>query len=92
MTYRPGSDIWTPYGRIVKGKAASTQLLPVSENKTKGIAWLVSHCHTHSKREMLVKALQKHIPVDIYGNCGKVMNIHASCCKSTFVTRSYSDS
>ncbi|CAL1526604.1 unnamed protein product [Lymnaea stagnalis] len=32
--------------------------------------WLVSHCHTHSKREKYVRAMQKHISVDIYGRCG----------------------
>ena len=35
------------------------------------MAWLVSHCSTQSKRELLVKTLQRYIPVDIYGKCGK---------------------
>ena len=77
MTYRQDSDIWTPYGRIVNetngiASIGSTPLLPVSLNKTKDIAWLVSNCHTQSKRELFVEAMQKYIPVDIYGRCGQV--------------------
>ena len=37
----------------------------------KPVAWLVSNCHTDSHRELYVKELQKHVPVDIFGNCGR---------------------
>jgi len=37
----------------------------------KPVAWLVSNCHTDSQRELYVKELQKHVPVDIFGNCGR---------------------
>ncbi len=39
-------------------------------NKTKPIAWIVSHCETHGKRETYVEELRKYIDVDIYGTCG----------------------
>ncbi len=39
-------------------------------NKPKGIAWLVSHRNTWSRRNQYVEELQKHIDVDIYGNLG----------------------
>ena len=39
--------------------------------KNKSVMWLVSNCETHSKRENYVKELSKHIPVDIFGGCGK---------------------
>ncbi|CAB4059255.1 E2.4.1.214 [Lepeophtheirus salmonis] len=42
-------------------------------NKTKGIAWVVSHCKTESKREEYVNELRKHLKkltIDIYGTCG----------------------
>ena len=39
--------------------------------KKKLVAWLVSHCKTQSKREILVKTLKRYIPVDIYGKCGR---------------------
>ena len=37
----------------------------------KPVAWLVSNCHTSSQREKYVSELQKHVPVDIFGRCGK---------------------
>jgi alpha-1,3-fucosyltransferase len=40
--------------------------------KTRLVAWFVSNCRTHSLRELYVKQLQKHIPVDIYGACGSL--------------------
>ncbi|KAF5307932.1 hypothetical protein FQR65_LT06499 [Abscondita terminalis] len=38
----------------------------------KSRTWFVSHCSTASKREDLVKAIQKHVSVDIYGGCGNL--------------------
>ena len=29
-----------------------------------------SHCPTSSRREDYVKELMKHVPVDVFGNCG----------------------
>ena len=42
------------------------------EEKTGLVFWVVSHCPTMSKREIYVKALQRFIPVDIYGRCGNM--------------------
>ncbi|XP_046639939.1 alpha-(1,3)-fucosyltransferase C-like [Daphnia pulicaria] len=39
-------------------------------NKTKTIAWIVSHCKTHGQREKYVEELRKYVDVDIYGKCG----------------------
>jgi alpha-1,3-fucosyltransferase len=39
-------------------------------NKTKAIAWMVSHCKTHGEREKYVEELRKYVDVDIYGTCG----------------------
>ncbi|XP_046639886.1 alpha-(1,3)-fucosyltransferase C-like [Daphnia pulicaria] len=36
-------------------------------NKTKTIAWMVSHCKTHGQREKYVEELRKYMDVDIYG-------------------------
>uniref|UniRef100_A0A1I8BH07 Fucosyltransferase n=1 Tax=Meloidogyne hapla TaxID=6305 RepID=A0A1I8BH07_MELHA len=38
--------------------------------KKKDVAWFVSHCSTHSRREWIAKEIQKYINVDIYGSCG----------------------
>ena len=43
-----------------------------TSKKQKLVAWMVSNCNTHSQREHYVKELRKHIPVDIYGGCGKL--------------------
>lgn len=40
-------------------------------NKTKMVAWFVSNCdRVQSGRMELAKAINKHIPVDVYGKCG----------------------
>uniref|UniRef100_X2B8R5 Fucosyltransferase n=1 Tax=Capitella teleta TaxID=283909 RepID=X2B8R5_CAPTE len=42
-------------------------------SKKRGMAaWFVSVCRTQSKREKYVKEMQKHIPVDVYGECGNL--------------------
>ena len=40
--------------------------------KRAAAAWFVSHCATQARRELYVKRLKKHLPVDIYGKCGKL--------------------
>lgn len=71
MTYRRDSDVYVPYGGVVRRRSPSRlDLKNLISNKTKPIAWLVSNCQTPSGREILVKKLQKYIPVDIYGGCG----------------------
>ena len=45
-------------------------IIKLKHKKYQKAAWLVSHCHTHSKREHYVEQLQKYFPVDIYGHCG----------------------
>ena len=42
--------------------------------RTKDIAWMVSHCTTNSKREDYVNEMQKFdkLQVDIYGKCGNL--------------------
>ena len=81
MTYRWDSDIVRPYGYI---KPIGNVPLHPSENqmehhlsevnyadgKTKMVTWFVSNCNSKSKRNELVKELQKHINVDVYGKCG----------------------
>ena len=40
------------------------------KRKSPVAAWMVSVCHTQSKRERYVKGLKRYLPVDIYGECG----------------------
>ena len=42
-----------------------------SKKEKKDIAWLVSHCHTQSKREDYVEEMKKSkdLEIDIFGEC-----------------------
>ncbi|VDP20296.1 unnamed protein product [Soboliphyme baturini] len=74
VTHLRNSDIYAPYVAMVKNgevpQLIEEDLKRLVKGKTKHIAWFVSNCNTSSKRELYVKALQKYIPVDIYGSCG----------------------
>ena len=72
MTYRRDSDVFMPYGKIENIDSSKSDFRAfVPGNKTrKPIAWFVSNCKSHSKREEYVNELQKYIPVDVYGQCG----------------------
>ncbi|EFX82063.1 hypothetical protein DAPPUDRAFT_49176 [Daphnia pulex] len=83
MTYRSDADIRLRYGRIIPKENAPRTPEEISNlreialrNKTKTVAWMVSHCKTHGQREKYVKELSKYIDVDIYGRCGNL-----SCAK-----------
>ncbi|KAF5307931.1 hypothetical protein FQR65_LT06498 [Abscondita terminalis] len=85
ITYRFDSDIRIRYGNIQKRK--TNRRFPTAkdiEKKTKLVAWFVSHCETSSKREDLVKAIQKYVPVDVYGKCGNL-----SCARTGYVSSGY---
>ncbi|XP_013417458.1 alpha-(1,3)-fucosyltransferase 6 [Lingula anatina] len=73
MTYRVDSDIYNPYGLIIKATedAARRDYIAIAKSKPKQVAWVVSHCNTASKREHYVTELSKYISVDIYGACGE---------------------
>ena len=69
MSYRTDSDIYVPYGWLQRCRKDYKPKYKF-ENKKKAIAWVVSHCETSSKREVLVKELQKIFGVGVYGSCG----------------------
>ena len=89
MTYREDSEIQFLYGWLSE-KSSKKQISggwlnshPTSpavaaKIKTLGarkpVAWLVSNCKTKSHRELYVKKLQEHVPVDIFGGCGRALN------------------
>ena len=86
MTYRRDSDVPVYYGRTEKIVTSynSSQIRSEHEKSTNSrpmirptptngrvlVAWFVSNCKTHSKREQYVNELQKYIMVDVYGKCG----------------------
>ncbi|KAM3965945.1 uncharacterized protein ACR2FA_012796 [Aphomia sociella] len=92
-TYRLDSDIPYPYilirntnGDIVGPKLDMrwNELIDVDEelpyklqNKSKAVAWFVSHCYSRSGRKEFVRRLQRALDpygleVDIYGSCGSL--------------------
>ncbi|KAF2880052.1 hypothetical protein ILUMI_26121 [Ignelater luminosus] len=73
MTYRLDSDIISQYGYLYKKKNNYFSMPSKEQLKNKtGAAWLVSHCDTDTKREILVRELQKFYKVDVYGSCGNL--------------------
>ena len=75
MTFRFDSDIVYPYSFLFERQNGSVpnnvDYDKIFREKDKDVFWLVSHCHTKSKREDYVKELSSVITVDIYGGCGK---------------------
>ena len=43
-----------------------------AKDKSRLVAWMVSHCFAQNKRNEYVSLLQRHIPIDIYGACGNL--------------------
>ena len=73
MTYRTDSDVFMPYGKIMKH--AQPPRHQKNSNKTGLVSWMVSNCKTQSKRELWVKELRKYLPADsihVYGSCGSM--------------------
>ncbi|XP_057376630.1 alpha-(1,3)-fucosyltransferase C-like [Daphnia carinata] len=93
MTYRLNADVPFVYGRITPkaGALKPEEIARYRQNarrpggplRNKTVAWMVSHCHTHSQRETYAKELRKYIDVDIYGRCGNL-----SCAKHDLHTSS----
>ena len=48
------------------------QIKDKNDNSGNRIAWMVSNCGTHSRREDFVKQLQQFMGVDVFGNCGNL--------------------
>ncbi|XP_060071801.1 alpha-(1,3)-fucosyltransferase C-like [Ylistrum balloti] len=78
MSYRRDSDIMIPYGKFKTREVEQStwdnetnQLTEKWQQKSKHIAWMVSHCGTPGKRDEYVSMLNQITPVDIYGRCGK---------------------
>ncbi|KAH7718577.1 fucosyl transferase [Aphelenchoides avenae] len=43
----------------------------LAARKTKGLFSLISNCHSPGKREEYIESLQKYLPVDTFGSCGR---------------------
>ena len=76
MTYSRSADIFYPYGECQQltekpaGNVMTERIDEIIRNKTKLAAWVVSNCDAGSFRDAYIKALQQHIPIDVFGKCG----------------------
>ena len=74
MTYSIHADFYLPYGKCEEIESnpamVSKQIDDIVKNKTDLVSWLVGHCGTSSMRENYARELMRHIPVDLYGDCG----------------------
>ena len=82
FSYRPDSEGYAPYGSIVPRETITERnYSAIFEEKSKDVAWVVSNCHTISKREQYVEKMRKIINVDIFGKCGKSCDDKGGGCK-----------
>ncbi|XP_036433798.1 4-galactosyl-N-acetylglucosaminide 3-alpha-L-fucosyltransferase 9-like [Colossoma macropomum] len=71
--YRRDSDIWAPYGRIVR--ATEEEKAFQIPKKDKLVCWIVSHWNEEFRRVAYFKEFSKHIQVDGFGkHFGKEVN------------------
>jgi alpha-1,3-fucosyltransferase len=87
MSYRKDGNLRAPYFTMVSRENPEEVHVPrvPFNNRSRSIAWMVSHCHTESRRELYVHELQKYIDVDIYGACGNLT------CQDTTSYKLYED-
>ena len=83
VTYRWDSDMVRPYGYVkpignvsihpsdsqMKEHLSSSKV-NFANGKTKMAAWFVSNCSSNSNRNEMVEELQRHIQIDVFGDCG----------------------
>jgi glycoprotein 3-alpha-L-fucosyltransferase len=78
MFSRMDSDVPVPSGRALpltkKEKLWQKKQGRMGEakEKTKFAAIMISNCGGKNKRWEYVKLLREHMPVDVYGSCGKL--------------------
>lgn len=68
----PRDPMWRGYDtNAVSPYVLRTNIPEIVQNKKKLVAWFVSNCdRVQSERMELAQALNRYIPVDIYGKCG----------------------
>jgi len=74
--YRSDAVVPYPYGRPVKLSQEESELVTKDlrtrnfyREKTRNITGRISNCADQGKRYRLVKKLQAHLPIDMYGGC-----------------------
>ena len=66
------SDIYLPYGEIRPSTLnVYRNFTEIALNKKKTAIAIISHCITHSRRELYIRKLSRYIDIDVLGACGK---------------------
>lgn len=72
MSYRRDADVQRPYGKIIRlDKSLEKNYSEIFRQKTKFGAWMSGHCPVPSRRKEYIEQLQKYMPIDTFGSCGK---------------------
>ncbi|XP_071148230.1 4-galactosyl-N-acetylglucosaminide 3-alpha-L-fucosyltransferase 9-like [Mytilus edulis] len=72
FSYRPDADISYPYGELARTKIQTEKnYTRIFLQKSKNVAWVVSHCTALSKRNEYIQEMKKNIEFDVFGKCGK---------------------
>ncbi|XP_007898545.1 alpha-(1,3)-fucosyltransferase 7 [Callorhinchus milii] len=64
MTYKTDSDIFLPYGELVRNSKTAQFSIP---KKSKPVTWVVSNYHRNNWRAEYHASLSKYIEIDVYG-------------------------
>jgi len=56
-------------GVLYKNFSDHSRMFDIFRNRS--VVWMVSRCHTLSRREVYADKLKEHIDVDIFGKCGE---------------------
>ncbi|KAH9487501.1 hypothetical protein Btru_075737 [Bulinus truncatus] len=73
MSYRMDADITTYYGLVRRRRNIKEKNYQEIVSKKKSlVAWMVTSCNAHSRRQDYVRELKKYISVDVYGACGSL--------------------
>ncbi len=56
---------------LLSQNSSEVALWKMWSKRPRQVAWVVSHCPTHSRREDYVQELKQHIQVDVFGKCGQ---------------------
>ncbi|XP_061186648.1 4-galactosyl-N-acetylglucosaminide 3-alpha-L-fucosyltransferase 9-like [Saccostrea echinata] len=71
MSYRRKSDIYRPYGTLIRRtKPLEKDYSEVFKKKKKLGVWMSGHCPVPSNRRNHIKELKKYIEIDMFGTCG----------------------
>ena len=70
VTYRMSSHVPNPYFTFARGKQNLLEEIDSTwESREKAVLFVARNCETKSRREQLVKMLQKHVRIDSVSDC-----------------------